>query len=155
MCKNCSNIGHFASCCRKKNVREVYEEGEQQDDQFCGAVNFDHFIGAVNCDDNDSAWKVTLGLGNSSETFKIDTGADVSIMSYPSYLKVKPRPPLKDVKVKLSSPGGPLVEDSFVFKGQNYHFRVLVVDGNVESLLGRGVASRMNLIVRVHTVVRI
>ena len=158
-CKICSKIGHFASVCHNKNVREVFQEDDSQpNDQFCGAVNFDHFIGAVNCDDNDSAWKVTLGLGKSSETFKIDTGADVSIMSYPSYLKVKPRPPLKDVKVNLSSPGGPLncrgqFIASTVFKGQKYHFRVLVVDGNVESLLGRGVASRMNLIVRVHTVV--
>ena len=157
-CKFCSKIGHFASVCRRKNVREVYKDENQQDDEFCGAVSYDHFIGAVHCDDDDPPWHVTLDLGSSSETFKIDTGADVSIMSYTNYLKVRPRPPLKDVKAKLSSPGGPLTcrgqfIASTVFKGQNYHFRVLVVDGTVENLLGRGVASRMNLIVKVHTVV--
>ena len=70
-------------------MKIVHEESQdQQDDQYCGAINFDQFIGAVHCDDADSAWKVTLDLGGSSETFKIDTGTDVSIMSYTNYRRV-------------------------------------------------------------------
>ena len=89
--------------------------------------------------------------------FKIDSGADVSVMSYSKYLTLKPRPSLSEVTTSLSSPGGPLdCKGRFVarteVKGTNYSFRVLVVGNEVECLLGRGVASRMGLISKVDAV---
>ena len=144
-CKNCRRKGHFKAVCRQ-NVQEVYEDDQQESDYFCGSVN---------CDDSDPAWRVTLRIGSSQPVdFKIDSGADVSVMSYSRYLSMKPRPVLSDVKANLSSPGGPLnCKGRFIartqVKGTRYNFRVLVVGNEVETLLGRGVASRMGLIAKI------
>ena len=113
--------------------------------------------GAVHCEDGDPAWRVTLQIGDSAESFKIDTGADVSIMSHDRYLKLKPRPDLKDVKTNVSSPGGPLACcGQFIAKtelnNEKFFFRIPVVRDRVENLLGRGVARDMQLVQRVQAV---
>ena len=86
-------------------------------------------------------------------TFKLNSGADVSVMSESNYKQLKPRPSLKTVKANLNSPGGPLnCRGRFIakatVKGTVYHFRVIVVVNDVENLLSRGVASRMNLMTK-------
>ena len=139
-CQNCRQKGHFKAVCPKK-VHEVYENDDQQSDYFCGSVEesdqFDFFFGSVDCDDSDPAWRVALYLGGSKPVdFKIDSGADVSVMSYSKYLTLKPRPSLSEVTTNLSSPGGPLnCKGRFVarteVKGIQYHFRVLVVSNEV------------------------
>ena len=77
-------------------------------------------------------------------------------MSDSNYKQLRPRPSLKTVKANLNSPGGPLnCRGQFIakatVKGTVYHFRVIVVENDVENLLSRGVASRMNLMTRVTT----
>ncbi len=160
-CKLCSRIGHFASVCRGgKKIHEIHDESEDNNntyEQFCGSVNHSLYVETVHCDDRDPAWRVTLNIGKSSESFKIDTGADVSIMSYETYEKLKPKPSLADVKTNLTSPGGPLeCRGQFIAKteynSQKYLFRVLVVNDKVENLLARGVAKNMQLVQRVQEV---
>ena len=99
-CKKCSKLGHFASVCRntQKKVQQVNDDDEEEE----------HFFGAIDCDDADPPWRISLKIGKSVESFKIDTGADVSIMSFSRYLKLVPKPQLKEVKTNLNSPGGPL-----------------------------------------------
>ena len=157
-CIKCSKVGHFASVCQgTKKLQEVNDDSDDDTQQFCGSVRADNFLGAVHCDDGDPAWRVTLRIGDSAESFKIDTGADVSIMSHDRYLKLKPRPDLKDVKTNLSSPGGPLACcGQFIAKtelnNEKFFFRILVVRDRVENLLGRGVARDMQLVQRVQAV---
>ena len=91
------------------------------------------------------------------ESFKTDTGADVSIMSFSRYLKLMPKPQLKEVKTNLNSPGGPLsckgqIHVETKVKGKTYKFRVMVVSDEVENLLGRSVAHDMQLIQRVNAI---
>lgn len=111
----------------------------------------EYFCGSVSCDDSSPAWKVDLDLKGRPVTFKIDTGADVTVMSHASYVMLRPRPPLKAISANLNSPGGPLdCRGQFIasteVKGTTYHFRVIVVANDVENLLSRGVASRMSLV---------
>ena len=126
-------MGHFASVCRgTKKLQEVNDDSDDNTQQFCGSVRADNFLGAVHCDDGDPAWRVTLQIDDSAESFKTDTGADVSIMSHDHYLKLKPRPDLKDVKTNLSSPGGPLACcGQFIAKtemnNEKFFFRILVI----------------------------
>ena len=75
------------------------------------AIDETYFCGSINCDDNSPAWEVDLDLNYvkcNPETFKLDSGADVSVMSDSNYKQLRPRPSLKTVKANLNSPCGPL-----------------------------------------------
>ena len=146
-CNKCGKHGHFGKMCRKSakpSIHEVKETVANDETYFCGSIN---------CDDSSPAWKVDLDLNDVKGhpvTFKLDSGADVSVMSDSNYKQLRPRPSLKTVKANLNSPGGPLnCRGQFIakatVKGTVYHFRVIVVENDVENLLSRGVASRMNL----------
>lgn len=160
-CNYCRRIGHFESVCRQKaRVHEVQETEYQspnqlsQNDQYCGSVGF---IEAVECEESTPAWRVDLCLGKSWKSFKVDTGADVTIMSYSSYCGLKPKPSLSIVERKLSSPGGPLkcrgqFTAEVIYRGEIYKFRVIVIDSQVENLLSRAVACQMGIVARVNSV---
>ena len=114
----------------------------------------------VNCDHSNPAWKVDLSLNDVKGhpvTFKLDSGADVSAMSDSNYKELRPRPSLKTVKANLNSPGGPLnCRGQFIakatVKGTVYYFCVTVVVNDVENLLSRWVASRMNLMTKLDAI---
>ncbi|XP_069118818.1 uncharacterized protein [Argopecten irradians] len=60
-CRACNKMDHFACCCRtKKDVKEVTE----RDEFFLGAI--------TSCYSHEKAWEVTLKVGNTPTTFKID-----------------------------------------------------------------------------------
>ena len=58
--------------------------------------------------DSSPAWKVDLDLNDVNGhpvTFKLDSGADVSVMSDSNYKQLRPRPSLKTVKANLNIDG--------------------------------------------------
>ena len=86
--------------------------------------------------------------------FKIDSGADTSIISEETCNTMGPRPKLKPITTTLLGVGGPLVcKGQFVahteVKGHSFHFRIVVVRPQVNNLLSRSVANRMGLILKV------
>ena len=139
-CHKCGKHGHFRKMCRKSAKPSIYEVKETV------ANDETYFCGSINCDDSSPAWKVDLDLNDVKchpVTFKLDSGADVSVMSDSNYKYLRPRPSLKTVKANLNSPGGPLnCRGQFIakatMKGTVYHFRVIVVENDVENLLSRG-----------------
>ena len=81
----------------------------------------------------------------------------MSIISDSQYSILAPKPNLKLVKSKLSSPGGPVVSHGCftaraVLKGKHYLFRIVVVERDVENVLSRSVAKRMGLVLNVNSV---
>ena len=68
-CHKCQKKGHFQKMCRTKKV-ETVSTGEESCDQV--------FLGAV--ESSGKSWKVTLFLNNIPIQFKIDTGAEVSVI---------------------------------------------------------------------------
>ena len=140
--------------CRKSAKPSIYEVKETI------AYDETYFCGSINCDDSSPAWKVDFDLNyvkGHPVTFKLDSGADVSVMSDSNYKQLRPRPSLKTVKANLNSPGGPLnCREQFIakatVKGTVYHFRVIVVVNDVENLLKRGVASHMNLMTKLDAI---
>lgn len=90
-CNFCHSIGHFASACRKKKVQQVQEGNDSPpSEQSCSTVSVEYFVGGVQCNNDTLAWKIFLNFGKSSVAFKIDSGADVTVMSYANYLKITP-----------------------------------------------------------------
>ena len=151
-CNKCGGKGHFQAMCR--TVQEVSYEAVEQS---CPPETY--FCGSVSCDDSAPPWKVDLHLNASRvpTTFKLDSGADVSVMSLQNYKRLKPKPALKPANAILTSPGGPLeCHGQFIARspvdGTMYHFRVVVVAHDVDNLLSRGAASRMGLISKLNMV---
>ena len=149
-CGYCKKRGHFISVCRKKQSRDRgAREVEETDELF--------YIGAVTCPDGGPAWETKLPVCGKSVTFKIDTGADVTVISEDIFRSMRTRPQLRVSRTKLTSPGGQLntlgefIAESVV-KGVRYQFRIVVVDRLKNSLLGRSVAEKMGLVARVEEV---
>jgi len=81
ICHECSKKGHWATV--SKSLQMV---GELEEDYV--------FLGAIGTERNEDLWSVDLTLNNSLVRFKIDTGADVTVIPEGVYKKLKPTPAL-------------------------------------------------------------
>jgi len=108
-CNNCGKKGHFKAVCQSKNVREIHQDSddesqydsqdsdddEPQDDAFLGSVN-----NKLHNKTSSKDWTVDVCVDNNNVNFKIDTGADVNIISdkiYNSKFRHKPLLPVSKV----------------------------------------------------------
>ena len=83
-CSKCHKKGHFAVC---RCVREVTSNSQGNDQPF--------FLGAVNsCDKFEEPWSVVLHVNRKPVQFKIDGGADISVISVATYQALPQRPKL-------------------------------------------------------------
>ena len=64
------------------------------------------FLGVVDCTTNNDAWFVTLTVRRNRLRFKIDTGADVTVISEETWLAMRNKPELQPTTVNLNSVGG-------------------------------------------------
>ena len=116
------------------------------------------WLESITCPDNSPAWEVQLPIGenskNSTTKFKIDTGADISVLTRECYQQLQEKPPIRPTHVTLLSPGGKVrtageCTINTNYRGQQYRFRAIVVQGTKNNLLSRAVAREMSLIQRV------
>ena len=81
-CNKCHKIGHFAAKCRTKQVQEVTEE---MDSLFLGSLNETANQGEATADevitDTEPLWRTTLVICRTAVNFKIDSGADTTIIN--------------------------------------------------------------------------
>lgn len=122
-------------------MSEVTELAEQQP----------YFLGAVRkADGSPEQWAVELLVG-----FKIDAGADVTIIREETYHSLVPKGPLKPTDIPLDSPGGELqcrgqMESTVTYKGKTHLLKAYVIHGHtVSNLLSRPLSVKMNLVKRV------
>lgn len=69
-CHSCGKMGHFKRVCMSKTVHEVAED-EEGDEVFLGSVIA-----------SGEPWMVNLDINGKQVPFKIDTGADVTVLPY-------------------------------------------------------------------------
>lgn len=152
-CNRCGKGGHWERVCQSRQVSEVIEDESQEEDFY--------YMGSVisttgNNDDNE--WIVRLNIEGTTVEFKIDTGADCSVISETMYKTLQKRRVLQRPKKVLSGPGGRLnCLGQFItqtsYKGRTYTIRLYVIRGqNVNNLLSRPAALAMGLVKRVHEV---
>ncbi len=85
-CRKCGKRGHYAIVCRTLNVSDVKVVHEEHEDSF--------FLGAITVNDSNDSWSVTLRIHDTDDEFKIDTGADVSVISEQTYKDLNMKPDL-------------------------------------------------------------
>ena len=89
--------------------------------------------------------------------FKIDTGADVSIISLSEFKALHPKPQIKKSIAILRGPGGVIANEveftaPVIRNAQSHSFRCFVVDAETDNLLSREAATRLALVQRLHSV---
>lgn len=88
-CRNCGKRGHFTAIYRSNPAvtAEVQEE-----DTVAGDVEDVPFLGSV-ANDQEQPWVTHINLSGHSTKFKVDTGADVTMISESMYLDLPTPPP--------------------------------------------------------------
>ena len=148
-CYRCGSIGHYKKFCHNKKVHEVAKEDA-------------YFLGEVHCPQSDPPWMIDLVLRYNGGTrskvqFKVDCGADVSVMCYDTYQTLCDKPKLASSNHRLFTPQGQLKCHGYFrattqYRGEEYTFQVYVTDGG-SNLLSRGVAQSMGILeVHLHEV---
>lgn len=98
---------------------------------------------------------VVLHIDRKPVRFKIDTGADISVISVLTYQALPQRPKLKPSSAALSSPGGMLsckgqFTANISHKNKLYCLNIYVIEGDcINNLLSRHAACQMGLVERV------
>ena len=136
-------------------MQETHSHSDQSEE--AGA----YFFGTVvECNENSDAWFVKLNVGGSNVKFKVDTGADLTIMSSKTFEQLPEKTQLIPTTVKMLSPGGKLkCKGEFrahtVFRNIEYSFRVVVLKGEETSnLLARSVSEKMGLVIHAEEISR-
>ena len=106
-CKACNKFNHFEICCRTKNTRTAREVLHVQD-LSSESHDATFHLESINCDQTEEPWIVTLKVCHYPVNFKIDTGADITIMSDVTFNGISHQPKLTPVNSLLLSPGGKL-----------------------------------------------
>ena len=152
-CKFCEGRHHFERVCNKKKKENSARQNEVQ--VSYQSSDSDDVAYLMSVDSDKEPWRQDLIVDGCSLTFKIDTGADVSCMSYECYKQLKTPPPLMNTTTILKSPGGVIdclgkARLQVSVKGNKHEILVYVIRGHLkENLLSRSDCVAMNLVQRV------
>ena len=150
-CRKCGKKGHWERKCFTKTVREV-NQGNEEDESF--------YLGAVSKQKQSSEeqWTEQIHIGYTPVRFRIDTGADVTVMNMETFRALKPERKLEPHHGPLDSPGGTLdimgqFTASTLHKQRKHIFNIYVARGpTVNNLLARDTAVEMRLVKRIQQV---
>ena len=142
-CHHCGKMGHFAVVCRqlqqgKPSVAEIETNQPPPHDYVMSPTTQpseenqqELFIGSVDSD-KDEPFTTNIQINGQSCVFKIDTGADVCVMSESTYKNLHSPPPLKPTTTILRSYGGKPSVIGVFETGDQFKFPVYVVTGEGE-----------------------
>ena len=146
-CNQCQKKGHYAKVCRSGVLNEVNTaESDEEGIAFLGTVSSDG-----------EPWLINLNVNEHTAQFKIDTGADVTVLSEDEFQKGQ-FPELERTKKVLQGPGQTPITVRGKFTAtigtdsKSTTQEVYVVPGLKFSLLGRPAIQALGLVARVDTV---
>ena len=149
ICRKCKWRGHYEACCRNtKAIGVVCEENEE--DAF--------FLGEIISDDDSNPWQTVIELNQSEVMFKIDTGADVTVIPEKIFQQLEKRPELIGSRKVLYGPGHNILKLLGTFTGSIQkgdkitEEDVFVIQGAHQALLGRPAIQALNLVLKVDSI---
>ena len=139
-CKSCGKVGHWGNVCHSKGKQRTLRE-----------IN----LPAV---DNITSkpWQVNIKLNNLNIAWKLDSGADVSVIGDNTYHKLRPKPELIQEQQQLMGAGGMQLttlgkfQISMQHRGVQAQADVYVRPGQQKALLGRPEIENLSLISWIH-----
>ena len=148
-CKKCGKPNHFAKCCRTRGI-QILEYDSHEDDAF------EQQVGTLG-GPNESAWFTKVNVNGQPVRFKLDTGAEVSLIPKHMLHKIH-RGPIRPTKTRLTAFGGnvlmPLgkITARCSLKGRSVTLDFYVVDFATTPILGLNGCTKLELIDRVEEV---
>ena len=147
-CRKCKKKGHFQAVCLSGKVNTVVD-----DDSTC-------FLGALGSDEIDSLhtdpWKASVSINGNGVEFKLDTGADVSVV--PDFIIPKLNATLRNTRRTLTGPDGSKLKVTGVISATlkanllESKQEIFVVRNLKTALLGRPAIEALNLVKVVNAV---
>ena len=153
VCHRCHKKGHFKAVCRsKREVREVLVSDDSQD-EFLGVIHSE----TDSLSSTEAPWTTKLELNGRNIEFKIDTGADVTVISEQEYVS-KQDGPLRQTNRVLSGPSQQKLDVCGQFSGKlSNQFRstqqeIYVILGLRKALLGRPAIEALQVVQKVNPI---
>ena len=127
----------------KVNETNITEE----EDEYC-----------IDSISEDNEWRVNLNTNDTNICFKIDSGAQVNVISCKQFFKLRSRPSTKNSNIKLTAYNGSSIPVTgrcilrIKHLGKTYPLLFVIVDIDSVPILGLKASEKLNLIKRVHTI---
>jgi predicted aspartyl protease len=148
-CRKCKKNGHWEAVCR--TIMDIHEEDETPFQDECENA----FMGMVNVNNSKNKWMETVTVGGKEITFKLDTGADVTVIPQEYYSEDMGELRKSD-KTLTSASGKMNVLGKFTteiqLKNQKHVQEIYVVEDNCFPLLGRPALEELDIVRRVNLV---
>ena len=146
VCRKCGKIGHYKSVCRSTSVKSNIRAVETEDSNFLGTIHSSDVLAVET-----NRWTKTLKLNQREILFKIDTGADVTVIPDKYYSRAQDGP-LQPVQRILTGAGHqPLeVQGQIVgllqYNNLQTEQTIFVIKGLSKPLLGRPAIEALALV---------
>ena len=149
-CYNCHKKGHYRSMCRSKPTSTGIQtvttavNHEEYEEEFLGVIQVD--TATVS-----QEWTITANLNSSDVKFKIDTGADVTVIPETLYVETR-HGPLEKTTEKLKGANQQPLDVAGKFQGNLAYYSnkskqwIYVVRGLKQPLLGRPAIESLRVI---------
>lgn len=165
ICRKCSLPGHYDYLCRtrprrinyrkQKKVTEIHEGNSSS--SYDSDDNFLVDIDSVCSKERQSKpWRAVVAVGEPDTTYpirvKVDSGADVTVLSVEQFMALEPEPKWSKPKRSLYGPSGNKLPAVAVFKTRMQYKenscveRTYVVEGLKENLLSRQASVALGLL---------
>nr|XP_054602637.1 uncharacterized protein K02A2.6-like [Nothobranchius furzeri] len=152
-CNDCGKMNHYAKCCKaapKQKVPTVDEEAEDEEEFIIDEVH--------TSTSEKEEWVVPVEVNEAIIPFKLDTGAQVNLVSWERYKAMTKKSKMHPVKIKVTGytgervpvKGGCVV--TFRYKKHQIRAQLLIVDKSVQPVLGLSACVKLNLVKRVYIV---
>ena len=170
-CSICHRLNHFAKVCRSKfntpkrrqvtnnksTAKKTVHAVDQEDNISPTEDEPEVFINALQVHGlSETSWLSTVSTEGGKITFKLDTGAEASVLPLKVHKRLKGRPAINHTTTTLSAYGGSVIKPvgtcTLACKGKvTSRVKFYVVSIHVQPILGLTDCIRLGLIQRVHT----